>query len=118
MTRIAIAALLALSACRGAPPPVAARMEGGVQTAEIAVGADGFEPAAVALRPGVPARLVFTRTTDGTCARTVHAEALGIPETRLPLGQAVPVAFTPAEAGRFTFACGMDMVEGAVVVRS
>ena len=115
--------VLALSACREAedapePPPVAARMEGGVQTAEVAVGAGGYEPASVALRAGVPARLVFTRTTDDSCGETVHAEALGVAETRLPLGQPVTVEFTPDEAGRFTFACGMDMMEGTVVVRS
>lgn len=124
MTRTAAAALLtlALSACQtGGPPespPVAARMEGGVQTAEIAVGAEGYEPASVELRAGVPARLVFTRTTDDTCGKTVHAEALGVVRTRLPLGRPVSVEFTPDEAGRFTFACGMDMMEGTVVVRS
>ena len=118
-----VVAALALSACRGEtdapePPPAAARIEGGVQTAEIAVGAEGYEPASVALRAGVPARLVFTRTTDDTCGKTVHSEVLGIPETRLPLGQSVPIEFTPDEAGQFTFACGMDMMEGTVVIRS
>ena len=93
-------------------------MEGGVQTAEIAVGAGGYEPATVALRAGVPARLVFTRTTDDSCGTEVGAPALGVPETPLPLDQPVSVEFTPDEAGRFTFTCGMDMMEGTVVVRS
>ena len=124
MTRTAAALLtLTLSACRGTadapePPPVAARMEGGVQTAEIAVGAEGYEPASVALRAGVPARLVFTRTTDDSCGTEVGSEALGVPETPLPLGRPVAVEFTPGEGGRFTFACGMDMLTGTVVVRS
>jgi Cu(I)/Ag(I) efflux system membrane fusion protein len=93
-------------------------MEGGVQVADVTVGTEGFEPAAVALRSGVPARLVFTRTTEDSCGTEVHSPTLGIEETRLPLGQAVPIEFTPGEAGRYTFACGMDMMEGAVVVRS
>ena len=124
MTRTAAALLtLTLSACRGAadapePPPVAAQMEGGVQTAEIAVGAEGYEPASVALRAGVPARLVFTRTTDDSCGTEVGSEALGIPETPLPLGRPVAVEFMPGEAGRYTFACGMGMLTGTVVVQS
>ena len=120
-TVFAVAAL-ALSACGSndapEPTPVEARMEDGVQTVEIAVGAEGYEPASIALRAGVPARLVFTRTSDDSCGTEVLSPALGIEETRLPLGQAVPVEFTPGEAGRFTFACGMDMMEGAIVVRS
>lgn len=124
MPRTILAALLTLvlSACQtggpSEPTPVAARMVGGVQTAEIAVNAEGYEPASVALRSGVPARLVFTRTTDATCGTTVHAEAFGIARTQLPLGRPVAVEFTPDEAGRYTFACGMDMVTGTVVVRS
>lgn len=128
MRRIAaVLFALTLSACQtetdGPPvspetPPVVARIEGGVQTAEIAVGDEGYEPASVSLQAGVPARLVFTRTTDDSCGTEVESEALGISETRLPLGQPVPIEFTPDEAGRFTFACGMEMMEGTVVVRS
>ena len=124
MKRTAALLMLALSACQTETvdppeaPPVVARMEGGVQTAEIAVGAEGYEPASVALRAGIPARLVFTRTTEDSCGTEVESEALGISETQLPLDRPVAVEFTPDEAGRFTFACGMDMMEGTVVVRS
>jgi plastocyanin domain-containing protein len=119
-----LAGLLALAACGGDPVevpanPTPARLEGGVQVVEIAVDTTGFTPRAVELRAGVPARLVFTRTTDGTCATEVASPALGIPTTDLPLDRPTAVAFTPDEAGTFAFACGMDeMVEGAVVVRS
>ncbi len=120
-TVLAVAAL-AMSACGSGdapePPPVAARMEGGVQVAEIAVGAEGYKPASVALRAGVPARLVFTRTSDDTCGTEVGSEGLGIPETRLPLGQAVPIEFTPGEAGRYSCACGWELLMGPVVGRS
>lgn len=120
MLRTVLAAALVLSACGEAPEPAPAeaRMEGGIQTAAITVGADGYTPTSVALRAGVPARLVFTRTTDDTCGTDVHAPALGVARTPLPLGRPVAVAFTPGEAGRFTFACGMDMLEGTIVVRS
>ena len=97
---------------------VVARLEAGVQVAEVTVGPSGFEPVAVALRAGVPARLVFMRTTNETCATEVQAPSLGVGRTPLPLGEPVAVRFTPGEAGAFGFACGMDMVEGALIVRS
>jgi len=99
-----------------APEATPARMEAGVQVADIAVEAEGFRPERVALRAGVPARLVFTRKTDGTCATNVQAPTLGVAETALPLGEPVAVTFTPSEAGTFVFGCGMDMVKGAVIV--
>ncbi|HEX9951907.1 MAG TPA: cupredoxin domain-containing protein [Rubricoccaceae bacterium] len=113
-----IAAALTISACGDTPdaPPVAARMNAGVQTAQIVVGAEGYEPTSVALQAGIPARLVFTRTSDDTCGTDIHAEALGVGRTPLPLGESVPIEFTPGAAGRFTFACGMDMMEGTIVV--
>lgn len=101
-----------------APEPTAARMEDGVQVVEMTVDEKGYRPAALALQAGVPARIVFTRTSDGTCTKEVHAPALGVPKTALPLGEPVAVTFTPSEAGTFTIACGMDMSEAAVIVRS
>jgi plastocyanin domain-containing protein len=99
-------------------PPVAARMEGGIQTADVSVDGTAFEPAAIRLRPGVPARLVLTRTEAATCADSVHAPGLGVPMTALPVGEPVAVEFKPDEAGTYTFACGMDMVSARIVVQS
>ena len=100
----------------GASAPAVAPVEDGVQTVAVTVGPDGFAPDRVALRAGVPARLVFTRTTDRTCATEVQVPALGVGKTALPLDEAVAVTFTPTEAGTFAFTCGMGMMRGTLVV--
>ena len=84
------------------------------QTAQISVGAAGFEPARITLRAGVPARLTFVRTTDATCATEIVFPSLQIKRS-LPLNEPVVVAFTPAK-GQLTFTCGMKMREGVVVI--
>ena len=89
-----------------------------VQVVQITVGPSGFEPKQIVLEAGVPARLVFTRTTDGTCAKQVQIPAFDVQKTDLPLNEPVSIELTPAEAGTFTFACGMDMLKGAIVVKS
>jgi plastocyanin domain-containing protein len=121
---------LPLAACGGdspeaeapAPPeatdvtPVPARMEDGVQVAEITVGPRGYSPSHIALEAGVPARLVFTRTVEGACAEQVQSPALGIAKTPLPLNEPHAIEFTPPASGTFGFTCGMEMMEGAVIV--
>lgn len=86
------------------------------QTAKVAVTEKGFEPSTITLKPNVPARVTFVRETDKTCAK-----AISIPEYKisreLPLNKAVVVEFTPGKSGEFTFACGMDMLKGKVVVK-
>lgn len=87
----------------------------GMQVARVQVTASGFEPARVELQAGKPARLVFTRVTDDTCAKEVQVPDFGVRKD-LPLNQEVAVEFTPGKAGEHVFACGMDMVKGAIVV--
>lgn len=87
-----------------------------VQTATITVGASSFEPQRITLEAGIPARLVFTRTTDATCAKQVQIPDFDVQKTDLPLNEPVTITFTPEEAGTFTFACGMNMMKGTLVV--
>lgn len=96
--------------------PTQAVVADGVQTAEVTVGSGGFDPKVIRLQAGVPARLAFTRTTDPTCATEVQIPAFGIDKTALPLNEEVVIAFTPEEAGTFSFSCGMDMMRGTLVV--
>lgn len=98
--------------------PVQARRQGDEQVVEVTVTASGFEPAQIALEAGRPARLVFTRKTETTCATDVQIPAYGIAATKLPLGEPVAITFTPDAAGTFTFACGMDMIQGSLLVKS
>ena len=85
------------------------------QTARILVNEQGYEPASVALRSGVPARLTFVRTTDKTCGTEVVFPSLNV-KRALPLNQPVDIAFTPAKSGEIAFACGMNMLKGVIVV--
>ena len=86
------------------------------QTAKVVVGGQGFEPAKLTLRAGVPARITFVRTTDKTCGTEVVFPSLNI-KRALPLNEPVVIEFTPAKAGDIAFACGMGMLQGTVVVQ-
>jgi membrane fusion protein, heavy metal efflux system len=86
-----------------------------VQTARIVVNEQGYEPAKITLRAGVPARLTFVRTTDKTCGTEVVFPSLKIKKA-LPLNEPTWVEFTPATSGDIAFACGMNMMNGTVIV--
>lgn len=87
-----------------------------VQTAKVTVNDMGFSPASVPLKAGVPARMIFTRTSKGTCATSVVMPEYKV-KRDLPLNKPVTVTFTPKKAGSYTFSCGMNMMKGSVVVR-
>ena len=95
--------------------PVEPRMEDGVQVVDVEAGAT-FSPDRIRLVAGVPARLVVTRTVENTCVTEVMVPAYDVGPVALPLGEPVAVEFTPTEPGDVSFACGMDMVTGQIVV--
>lgn len=111
------AAATAATATSTATPPASSGSDtANVQSAKIVVNEQGFEPAKVALRVGMPARLTFIRTTDKTCGTAVVFPSLNI-KRALPLNEPVQIEFTPAKSGEIAFACGMNMLRGAVVVQ-
>lgn len=77
---------------------------------------DGFVPARVEIPADRPVTLVVTRTTDRTCATELVLKEHGINQA-LPLNQPIEIRFTPARAGELTYACGMDMYKGTLVVQ-
>lgn len=84
----------------------------------ISVTEKGFEPENVSVPSGKPVTLVFTRKTDGTCAKEVVIPLDGKKiEKPLPLNEPVAIAVTFPKAGQITYACAMDMVKGVVVVQ-
>jgi RND family efflux transporter MFP subunit len=87
-----------------------------VTEARVTVSEKGFEPSRVTLRANVPARLTFVRTTDATCATEVAIPSFNI-RRELPLNQPVTIALRPAKAGEISFACGMDMLTGTLVIQ-
>lgn len=87
-----------------------------IQSAKIVVNEQGFEPATVPVRAGMPTRLTFIRTTDKTCGTEVVFPSLKI-KRALPLDEPVVLELTPAGAEDIAFACGENMLRGTVVVQ-
>lgn len=88
--------------------------QNGAQTATVEVNGEGFQPSSLRLRAGAPAKLTFVRKTDETCAKEVVIKDYNI-DRKLPLNEPVTVEFTPRK-GEFSFACGMDMLKGNLIV--
>jgi thiol-disulfide isomerase/thioredoxin len=86
-----------------------------VQTRTIIVNSEGYQPSAIRLLRGVPARLTFMRKTNNSCGTEVVIPAYKI-NRPLPLNVPVVVEFTPNRSGRFKFTCGMDMFRGSILV--
>lgn len=107
MPLVVMATLLAYACGTTEPQP---------QRAAITVGASSYEPAEVRTTVGTPLTLVFTRTTDEGCGNEIVIASQDI-RRPLPLNEPMEVTFTPTEAGSIRFACGMDMLEGTVVVQ-
>lgn len=79
----------------------------------------GFEPDPIKVAANTQLVLVFTRTTDATCAKSI---VLPLPDGKklerdLPLNKPVELAVTFAKAGAITYACSMDMSKGTIVVQ-
>jgi hypothetical protein len=83
-------------------------------SATVRVTEQGFEPATLRLQAGAPARVTFIRTTEKTCGTDVVVPSLKV-KRALPLNEPVTIEFTPKK-GEITFACGMNMLRGTIVV--
>ncbi|MBC7793248.1 MAG: cupredoxin domain-containing protein [Clostridia bacterium] len=77
---------------------------------------DGYEPSRIDVGKNQPLTLVFTRTGTSTCGEQVVVPSQNI-KVDLPLNMPVEISLTPREPGTIAFACGMDMLKGAIVVR-
>jgi thiol-disulfide isomerase/thioredoxin len=78
----------------------------------------GFEPGQVVVPAGVPVTLTFVRESATTCATEIVIPAGGASLRRaLPLHERVAITVTFPSAGTITYACGMDMQHGTIVVK-
>lgn len=94
---------------------VAARREGDKQVVEITV-SGGYSPSVVELERGVPAELVFVRKDPSACFEEVVLPDFG-QSSHLPVNTPHTITINPDKAGEFTYACGMNMFFGKVVVK-
>jgi len=86
----------------------------GVQEIKITV-KGGYSPDVIAVKRGIPVKLDFYRDETASCTEQVVFGDFGIARN-LPAYQTTSIEFTPDKAGEFTFACGMNMVRGKLVV--
>ena len=116
LPRFAVLLTLALLGCNKKPDAGAAPA-GAAQSGPVAitVDAEGFKPSKVKLKKGAPATMVFTRTTDDTCATEVVFPQLDIKKD-LPKGQPVSITIPTDKEQTLTFQCGMGMYKSSVVV--
>jgi hypothetical protein len=81
----------------------------------VTVSKDGFDPSSVDAKKGQPVRLAFVRTDSNNCAEQVVFSSLNIKKD-LPVGKVVLVEFVPKDDREISFACGMGMLQGKVVL--
>ncbi len=86
------------------------------RSVNITVNGDGFTPSEIKVQKGESTTLVFTRTSDATCAKAVAFPELGLTKA-LPPNQAVEVEVPVASARTLTFQCGMGMYKSKVVIQ-
>lgn len=86
----------------------------GIQEIKVTV-RGGYSPDLIVVKSGVPVRLNFYRDETSSCSEQVVFGDFGIVKD-LPAYKTTPVEFTPDKSGEFTFACGMNMLRGKLIV--
>ena len=99
----------------GAFGVMTAVVEAHTRTVKVKVDKNGFSPSSIDIEAGHKLNLVFNRANDKNCGSKVVFTKLGISKT-LPVGKDVVVSITPTESGQISFACGMGMYKGSIVV--
>ncbi len=107
---VVVAATLGVASCT--------KPSEGAESKAIQVTADakGFTPSSVTLPKDRPASLVFTRTTDETCAKEVVFPEINLKKD-LPLNTPVTIDVPTTTARTLTFQCGMAMYKSKVVIQ-
>lgn len=86
----------------------------GVQEIKVTV-KGGYSPDVIKVKKGQPVRLNFYRDETSSCSEQVVFGDFGIARD-LPAFKTTPIEFTPDKTGEFTFACGMNMLRGKLIV--
>lgn len=75
----------------------------------------GYDPQVISIKKGQPTKLTFIRKDPSPCLEEVVLSDFGI-RKHLPLNERVTVEITPSKVGEFSYACGMNMYHGKIVV--
>jgi plastocyanin domain-containing protein len=85
---------------------------------DIKITTAGFTPDKIRVARNERVTLRFERKTEKTCVKEVIIETGKEKiERKLPLDQPVEVSLTFRTAGELTYACGMNMFTGIVIVQ-
>lgn len=112
MKSIILSILLALSI---QPALAAQTSKAKSQIINLEVTEKGFEPSSLHAKTGIPVVLKITRKTDATCATAISIPSKKI-KVDLPLNKTVEVKLGKLKKGDLRFACGMKMMDGAILV--
>lgn len=74
-----------------------------------------YTPDRIVAKKGRPLELIFYRDDDSECTAQVVFEDFQIRQD-LAVRQDTAVSLIPEKEGEFTFACGMGMIKGKLVV--
>jgi plastocyanin domain-containing protein len=94
---------------------VTVAVEAHTRTVKIRVDKSGFSPSSVEAEAGHKLNLVFNRADADNCGGTVVMPKYKV-RRNLPVGKDVVVTITPRTAGQISFACGMGMYKGSIVI--
>jgi len=104
--------VMALVRCANKPPE--ATKHPAAQEIKVTVKSE-YSPSRIVVKKGRPVRLLFYREDDSECTAQVVIPDLKVKQD-LAIKQETVVEFVPEKEGQFTFACGMDMMKGTLVV--
>ena len=96
----------------GEPVEGTAAVNGGVQTISVDLSQGYYQPNVIVLKAGVPAEITFGQSSG--CTAQVMSKDLNFFED-LTAGPRT-VKLPALDAGEYSFACGMEMVFGKIVV--
>lgn len=76
----------------------------------------GYSPEVISIPKGRPTKINFIRKDPTDCLEEVVLGDFKI-RKHLPLNQKVTVEITPQKEGEYSYACGMNMFHGKIIVR-
>ena len=96
----------------GTPTKGTATVQGGIQKIKVDA-SSGYKPNVIQLKAGVPTEITFSQSSG--CTAIVQSADLGFQED-LSSGPKT-VKIKALQPGTYKFACGMNMVQGQIVIQ-